>query len=387
MGENKVCDLSIDGYHQGSCECIDDNDHLKRTGTVWTASAHIITVVIGSGVLSWATAQLGWIAGPTVMFLFSFVTYYTSTLLAACYCSGDPVNGKRNCTYMDVVRSNLGGDKFKVCGLVYSMNLFGGLIGYTVTSSMSMKIGTMTLRQKIWRSLQAVGIIALAYSYSDVHIPIQDTIKTSSEAKTIMNKAALISIGVTTLLYMLLGFIGYAAFGDLSPENLLTAGFGFCNPCWLIDIANAAVVIHVIGAYRVYNQPLFPFVEKQAAERFPDSEFINKEIKVPIPGFRPYKLNFFRSVWRTIFVILITVISILLPFLNDIADLLGTLGFWPLTAYFPVEMYIARNKIPKWSRKWVCLQILSFACLIVTVAAAAGSIAGIVLDLKSSKPF
>ncbi|KAE8637419.1 hypothetical protein CSA_021605 [Cucumis sativus] len=78
----------------------------KRTGTVWTASAHIITAVIGSGVLSlaWATAQLGWVAGPVVMMLFSFVTYYTSTLLAACYRSGDSVNGKRNYTYMDAVR-------------------------------------------------------------------------------------------------------------------------------------------------------------------------------------------------------------------------------------------------------------------------------------------
>lgn len=79
-------------------------------GTVWTASAHIITAVIGSGVLSlaWATAQLGWIAGPTVMFLFSFVTYYTSNLLAACYRSGDPDSGKRNYTYMEAVRANLG---------------------------------------------------------------------------------------------------------------------------------------------------------------------------------------------------------------------------------------------------------------------------------------
>lgn len=79
-------------------------------GNVWTASAHIITAVIGSGVLSlaWAIGQLGWIAGPTVMFLFSFVIYYTSTLLADCYRSGDPLFGKRNYTYMDAVRSNLG---------------------------------------------------------------------------------------------------------------------------------------------------------------------------------------------------------------------------------------------------------------------------------------
>lgn len=66
--------------------------------------------MIGSGVLSlaWATAQLGWLAGPVVMLLFSAVTYFTSSLLAACYRSGDPISGKRNYTYMDAVRSNLG---------------------------------------------------------------------------------------------------------------------------------------------------------------------------------------------------------------------------------------------------------------------------------------
>lgn len=64
--------------------------------------------MIGSGVLSlaWAIAQLGWIAGPTVMLLFSFVIYYTSALLTDCHRS--PVTGKRNYTYMDAVRANLG---------------------------------------------------------------------------------------------------------------------------------------------------------------------------------------------------------------------------------------------------------------------------------------
>lgn len=201
-----------------------------------------------------------------------------------------------------------------------------------------------------------------------------------------MKKATLLSVAVTTLFYMLCGCMGYAAFGDLSPGNLLT-GFGFYNPFWLIDIANAAIVIHLVGAYQVYCQPLFAFVEKTAAERFPDSEFITKDIIIPIPGCRPYKLNFFRIVWRTAFVIMTTVISMLLPFFNDVVGLLGALGFWPLTVYFPVEMYIVQKKIPKWSTKWLCLQILSVACLIISIAAAAGSIAGVVLDLKSYKPF
>ena len=77
-------------------------------GNVWTAAAHIITAVIGSGVLSlaWSMAQLGWIAGPVALLGFAVVTYFTSLLLTDCYRS--PVTGKRNYTYMDAVRANLG---------------------------------------------------------------------------------------------------------------------------------------------------------------------------------------------------------------------------------------------------------------------------------------
>ncbi|GKE35409.1 amino acid transporter, transmembrane [Tanacetum coccineum] len=109
--ETATGELEIAGFApQAPSKFFDDDGRLKRTGTIWTASAHIITAVIGSGVLSlaWATAQLGWIAGLTVLFLFSFVTYYTSCLLADCYRCGDPVTGKRNYTYMEAVKNNLG---------------------------------------------------------------------------------------------------------------------------------------------------------------------------------------------------------------------------------------------------------------------------------------
>lgn len=83
---------------------------MQCAGSFWTASAHVITAVIGSGVLSlaWSIAQMGWIAGPLVLLLFAFVTYYTSSLLADCYRHPDPVTGKRNYTYMDAVKANLG---------------------------------------------------------------------------------------------------------------------------------------------------------------------------------------------------------------------------------------------------------------------------------------
>ncbi|KAJ0086898.1 hypothetical protein Patl1_08282 [Pistacia atlantica] len=153
--------------------------------------------------------------------------------------------------------------------------------------SLTGTVSTVTKSRKIWRSFQVLGDIVLGYSYSNVLIEIQDTIKSPPSEAKMMNKASQISVGVKTLLYVLFGCFGYAAFGGLLPEKLLTGfGFGFHGPYWLIDIANAAIVINLIGAYQVYCQPLFALVEKQAAERFPNSEFISKEIKIPIPGFQ-----------------------------------------------------------------------------------------------------
>lgn len=464
-------EVSIDmNNHQIQDDSYDDDGKAKRTGTMWTASAHIITAVIGSGVLSlaWAIAQLGWVAGPAVMIIFAFVVYYTSSLLSDCYRTGDPSTGKRNYTYMDAVRTNLGGMKVKFCGIMQYMNLFGVAVGYTIAASISMlaikrsdcfhekghknpchassttymlifgitelifsqipdfdqiwwlsivasimsftysAIGlglgivqviinksikgsltgisidgtSVTESQKIWRSLQAFGNIAFAYSYSVILIEIQDTIKSPppSESK-VMKKATVISVGVTTIFYLLCGCSGYAAFGDAAPGNLLT-GFGFYEPFWLLDIANAAIVIHLVGAYQVYCQPLFAFVENWTKRKFPDSRFVNHEFKV-----KSYKMNMFRLVWRSAFVSTTTIISMLLPFFNDVVGLLGAVGFWPLTVYFPIEMYIVVKRVERWSSKWMCLQLLSVACLVISVTAAAGSIVGVLTDLKTYRPF
>lgn len=111
------------------------------------------------------------------------------------------------------------------------------------------------------------------------------------------------------------------------------------------------------------------------------------EYDIPIPFFGVYQLNIFRLTWRTAFVVFTTIIAMLLPFFNDVVGILGALGFWPLTVYFPVEMYIAQNKIGRWTNRWIGLQILSMACLCVSIAAAVGSVAGVVLDLNTYKPF
>ncbi|KAM3353349.1 hypothetical protein ACQJBY_024481 [Aegilops geniculata] len=257
----------------------------------------------------------------------------------------------------------------------------GGVKG----SLTGISIGTVTPMQKVWRSTQAFGDIAFAYSYSLILIEIQDTIRAPPPSEsTVMKRATMVSVAVTTVFYMLCGCMGYAAFGDAAPGNLLT-GFGFYEPFWLLDVANAAIVVHLVGAYQVYCQPLFAFVEKWAAKRWPESTFVTGEVEVPL--FRTYKVNMFRATWRTAFVVATTVVSMMLPFFNDVVGFLGALGFWPLTVYFPVEMYVVQKKVPKRSTQWVCLQMLSLGCLAISLAAAAGSIAGIKSDLKVYHPF
>ncbi|CDY46779.1 BnaCnng14480D [Brassica napus] len=447
----------------------DDDGRQKRTGTWMTGSAHIITAVIGSGVLSlaWAIAQLGWVAGPAVLMAFSFITYFTSTMLADCYRSPDPVTGKRNYTYMEVVRSYLGGRKVMLCGLAQYGNLIGITIGYTITASISMvavkrsncfhknghnvkcstsntpfmiifaciqivlsqipnfhnlswlsilaavmsfsyaSIGVglsiakvagggvhartaltgvtvgvdVTGSDKVWRTFQAVGDIAFAYAYST------DTLKASppSENKA-MKRASLVGVSTTTFFYMLCGCVGYAAFGNNAPGNFLT-GFGFYEPFWLIDFANVCIAVHLVGAYQVFCQPIFQFVESQSAKRWPDNKFITGEYKMNVPCGGDFGISLFRLVWRTSYVVVTAVVAMIFPFFNDFLGLIGAASFWPLTVYFPIEMHIAQKKMKKFSFTWTWLKILSWACFLVSLVAAAGSVQGLIQSLLNADLF
>ncbi|KAG0498930.1 hypothetical protein HPP92_003621 [Vanilla planifolia] len=370
----------------------DDDGLQKRTGTLWTAMAHIVTAVIGSGVLSlaWAMAQLGWAFGPAVLIIFSLITLFTSFLLADCYRNSDPIAGKRNYNYMSAVKSNLGPVQIWMCGFCQYLNLCGTAVGYTITASISAaalkkshcfhKFGhradcsisysvymvgfggvqlllsqlpdlhnlwwlsvlasimsfsysligvglalahtisgykrnttvtgtivgiDVTEAEKVWNVFNALGNIAFAYSYSMILIEIQNTLKSPPAENTVMKKASMIGILTTTTFYMLCGCLGYAAFGNDAPGNMLT-GFGFYEPFWLIDVANICIVVHLLGAYQVFCQPVFAIVEETITKRWPHLTVLTNEITLMKLQSLPIKLNLLRLVWRTAFVVAFT---------------------------------------------------------------------------------
>lgn len=138
-----------------------------------------------------------------------------------------------------------------------------------------------------------------------------------------------------------------------------------------------------VSLLQVFCQPIFGFVEKWCSERWPENGFINREI----PCYGTYSINLFRLTWRTVYVIITALIAMIFPFFNDFLGLIGAASFWPLTVYFPVEMYMARTRMKKYSFTWTWLKILSWACLVVSLVAAAGSVQGLVQHLKTYKPF
>ncbi|KAI3754065.1 hypothetical protein L2E82_26179 [Cichorium intybus] len=429
----------------------------KLTGTVWTAIAHIITAVIGSGVLSlsWSVAQLGWIAGPLSLVLFALVTLLNASLLTNFHQYSDPQNGVTitNRSYLQAVQSILGDSSARICALLAYFNLFKLGVIYTITSSISIRaiqqsncyhekgheadceyaltsymllfgiiqiissqipnfhstkwlsitaaimsftysligsglglaqaIGNGKIKgsiggvptekpiQKVWLVAQAIGDIAFSYPFPLIFLETQSTLKSPPLKEITMKKASRIAVFTTTIFYLCCGGFGYAAFGNSTPGNILT-GFGFYEPYWLIDFANACVFLHLIGGYQIFSQTLYAISERWYTEKYPGSEFINDCHVLKI------RLNLLQLCFRTSYVVLTTSIAMIFPYFNEVVAFAGSVTFWPLVVYFPVEMYFVQKKIVPWTFKWVVLRTFTILCLFVSIFALTGSIQGLI---------
>lgn len=444
----------------------DDDGRVKRTGNALTASIHIITVVVGAGVLSlaWAMAQLGWIAGVACILAFAGVSIFTYNLVADCYRYPHPVTGTRNYTYMQAVKAYLGGTMHVLCGLVQYTKLAGITVGYTITSSTSLIairkaicihsggnstsckfsnnafaigfgilqiflsqipnfheltwlstlaaitsfgyvfigsglclavilsgkgaatsiIGTkLPIEDKLLRVFTSMGNIALACTYATVVYDIMDTLKAHPPENKQMKRANVMGVTAMAVLFLLCSGLGYAAFGDNTPGNILT---GFTEPFWLVALGNGFIVIHMIGAYQVMGQPFFRLIEMGANMAWPHSDFVNKEHPFMIGGVM-VRFNLFRLIWRTVFVILGTILAMVMPFFSEILSFLGAIGFGPLVVFFPIQMHIAQKHIRKLSLRWCCLQLLSGLGFIVSLAAVVGSVHGMIKNFHKYNLF
>ena len=114
-----------------------DEDGVRRRGTVFSGIMHVITAVIGAGVLTLpsAMAALGYLGGTVTIILAGLVTLYTTQLLADLYV----INGKRQRTYTQMVLTCYGRKGEIAIGVIQLANLVLTAIAYMVTAAKTMR--------------------------------------------------------------------------------------------------------------------------------------------------------------------------------------------------------------------------------------------------------
>ncbi|KAL0311431.1 UNVERIFIED_CONTAM: putative amino acid permease 7 [Sesamum angustifolium] len=318
----------------------DSHASLKRTGTVWTAIAHIITGVIG-----YPHPEVGHI---------------------------------RNRSYAEAVSSYLGKKSMWVAGIFLQESYYGYGIAYTITSAISMRA---ILKSNCYHKeghdapceygdslfILLFGVVQVVFSQiPDFH---------NMEWLSIF--AAIMSFGYT--------FIGLAlGFAKVVGDGQIRGDFGgvptttVAQKVWLSsqaigDIAFAFTYNIILLDVEIYSQPLFAVAERHISKKHANSRFVNDEYTVKLPLLPRFKLNLLRLCFRTVYVASTTGLALLFPYFNQVLGVLGALNFWPLAIYFPVQMYLVQNKIRAWTGQWIVLQAFRVFCLLCTILAFIGS--------------
>ncbi|PRW57358.1 amino acid permease 3-like [Chlorella sorokiniana] len=428
-----------------------------RQGTVFSATAHIVTAVIGSGVLAlpYAVAVMGWVAGPILVLLCAWVTLFTSLLLADCFA----VQGKIHRTYSGCVGAVFGRTGFHISAWLQHVSLILYSLAYTIVAAQSLQtvarsvceqhntsscfdafwqwalvfggiqlvlgqlpslhyfagistvgafmsltysatsigvaagnlgklpygsgtVGGLQLGSQVDKAfdiLNSLGAILFSFNISLILIEVQDTLRHPAnsahgglDADVVaeargpirkMRKAVYISMALMTVIYMAVACFGYACLGDSTPFNILTGPYGegwqpAQVPRWVINMANVAVFLRTVPAYQIYSIPFLCLVEEQLEgwHRWPTW----------LTGLT------LRLLWRSAFVAVITFVACLMPFFQVITGLVGAISFAPITAIFPIELWI-RSKRPS-RRVRLGLRSLSALAVLVTLATTAGSL-------------
>lgn len=186
-------------------------DGVKRSGNTWTAFGHIITAVIGAGVLAlpYAMASLGWILGAICFVLFAWITVFTGQLLADLYI----VDGVRQRTFPQMVRTVLGVPGMIILAILQQANLILTALAYTITAAESMKAiadGSCGGQSGCFNHQWAMGIIFGVVQIFLSQVPTLESFWWASAVGAIMSFGySIIALGIT---------IGYhGTNGGISP--------------------------------------------------------------------------------------------------------------------------------------------------------------------------
>ncbi|XP_049359496.1 lysine histidine transporter 2-like [Solanum verrucosum] len=256
-----------------------------------------------------------------------------------------------------------------VMSLSYSTIGWGASVHKGISPEVDYSPRASTSTGRVFGSLSALGDIAFAFAGHNVVLEIQATMPSTPEkpSKKPMWKGVIIAYIVVAICYFPVAFVGYRVFGNSVEDNILIS---LQKPAWLIIMANAFVVVHVIGSYQVFAMGVFDLIESYLAKQ---------------RNFNPTKT--LRVIVRTGYVALTMFLAISFPFFGGLLGFFGGFAFAPTTYFLPCIIWLIICK-PKrfglsWFTNWICI-ILG---VLLMVLAPIGALRQIILQAKGYKFF
>jgi len=212
--------------------------------------------------------------------------------------------------------------------MCYSCIAFSFGLAYSGTNGGIEPMQMGSTAATVWNVLNSVGTVLFAYSFAMILLEIQDTLadakdqggkKVSTGPISSMKWAVNISVGTMTGFYCAISWSVFASLGYNQTGYVLDDYQGIA-PDWVLYVAEAMVIAHLVPAYQVWSQPHFAM-----AEAWLDRDVFKERV--------PYSV--IRLVYRTCYVCLVTFLAVLLPFFQSILGFVGAVGFWPMTYVVP----------------------------------------------------
>ena len=168
----------------------------------------------------------------------------------------------------------------------------------------------------------AVTTMLFAYGGHNIALEIQATLPSPPSTVKPMIRGVNIAFVVTGACYLLVSVTGFHAFGVGVSDDVLENFTQYPTP---VAIANFMVVIHVGAAYQVYTHPVFDMIEVQMRKKTAGGAPVHPLL---------------RAAYRIVYVALITLVAILIPFFGSLMGLVGALGITPTTFLLPCLLWV-----------------------------------------------
>ncbi|EFJ25871.1 hypothetical protein SELMODRAFT_413158 [Selaginella moellendorffii] len=344
----------------------------------WYSTVHIVTAMVGAGVLSLPSTMvyLGWAPGMMMLGVSWIITLATMYQMIEMH---EDESGRHD-TYQCLGRKAFGDRLGNL--IVGSQQIVGQFLVHDnrlsdslhhvfqenvihISLSYSTIVWATAIRLKssqasygycnltYYKAFNALGEIAFAYGGHSIALEIQATMRSTRHkpSKLPMWNGVLVAYVMVAVCYFPVAGVGYWALGNLTCyENVLDV---LDKPKWLIGTANLMLMLHLTGSYQVFALPIYEGLEQK---------------NMPI-----------NALIRPLYVGFTCLVAVILPSFSGLLGLFGGLALGP-TTYFqlPCIMWLSIKKPRVLGLEW----LLNWACILFGVVLTIVSAIGSIVNLK-----